>query len=99
LTLWLVREGREGEQERGVLQNNIVAIGWNELPNLSTVDSLLGLKQVYAKAYPQENTRTVTTNVAQIWSFVKRIKKGDLIALPLKSQPQIAIGEIQGGYE
>ncbi|MFZ0556206.1 MAG: hypothetical protein WAM26_13020 [Nitrososphaeraceae archaeon] len=40
MTLWLIRAGKEGEQERGVLQNNIVAIGWNELPNLLTVDSL-----------------------------------------------------------
>ena len=30
---------------------------------------------------------------------MKRIKKGDLVALPLKSQPQIAIGEIQDDYE
>jgi restriction system protein len=99
LTLWLVRAGREGEQEKGVLQNNIVAIGWNELPDLSSVDSLSSLKRIYTKAYPQQNIKTVTTNVAQIWSFIKRIKKGDLIALPLKSQPQIAIGEIQDDYE
>ena len=60
-----MRAGKEGEQEKGVLQNNIVAIGWNELPNLSSVDSLSSLKRIYTKAYPQQNARTVTTNVSK----------------------------------
>jgi restriction system protein len=36
--------------------------------------------------------------VGQIWPFVHEMKKGDLVVLPLKSQPAIQIGEIAGDY-
>jgi restriction system protein len=41
----------------------------------------------------------VTRVVGQIWDFIKEIKKGDLVALPLKTQSSIAIGRIEGDYE
>jgi restriction system protein len=35
MSLWMVRAGRYGEQENTVIENNVVAIGWNELSDLS----------------------------------------------------------------
>jgi restriction system protein len=35
--LWVVRAGKEGEQERAALENNLVTIGWNEFPDLSLI--------------------------------------------------------------
>ena len=99
MALWLIRAGKEGKNEKSVLHNNIISIGWNELQDLSSIDSVRNLSRLYLKTYPQKNKGAVATNVAQIWSFIKRIKKGDLVALPLKSQPQIAIGEVEGDYE
>ena len=33
--------------------------------------------------------------VGQIWKFIQEVKKGDLVALPLKKQSAIAIGRIE----
>ncbi|MCE2506300.1 MAG: restriction endonuclease [Nitrosopumilaceae archaeon] len=41
----------------------------------------------------------VSNVVGQIWSFLKRINSGDLVALPLKRKSGIAIGKIVGDYE
>lgn len=37
MVFWQVRGGAEGEQERGAQENNIITIGWNKLPDLSTI--------------------------------------------------------------
>ena len=37
--------------------------------------------------------------VGQIWDFAKEIKKGDIVALPLKLQSSIALGKVEGEYE
>ena len=36
--------------------------------------------------------------VSQIWPFAHVMKKGDLLVLPLKTQPAIQIGEVTGDY-
>ena len=37
--------------------------------------------------------------IGQIWDFAKEIKKGDIIALPRKSQSSIVLGRVNGDYE
>ncbi|MCE9651848.1 MAG: restriction endonuclease [Nitrosarchaeum sp.] len=99
MTLWLVRAGRYGEQEQGALNHNLVAIGWDELPSLSGIKEKEDLEELYSKTYPNEKKMQKVNRVGQIWSFLTKIKKGDLVALPLKTQSAIAIGEISGDYE
>jgi restriction system protein len=37
--------------------------------------------------------------LGQVWRFAREIQKGDLVALPLKSQSAIAFGRITGDYQ
>jgi predicted Mrr-cat superfamily restriction endonuclease len=100
MTLWVVRAGANGEQEQDALTNNIITIAWNDLPDLSTIDSQQSLKQLYLKFSPNINRNSLRVMVNEIWDFAKRIKIGDLVALPLiQSQKDIAIGVVTGGYE
>ena len=99
MTLWLVRAGRRGEQERGALDHEVVTIGWNELPDLSNIKTRDELKERYSQIYPDAKERTKANEVGQIWRFFQEIQSGDLVALPLKTQSAIAIGEVKGGYE
>ena len=98
MALWLVRGGRHGEQEQAALEHNVVAIGWNELPDLSNIKDKETLTKLYSSVYSQERPAAASIRVRQIWSFLKEIKKGDLVSLPLKSQSAIAIGRIEGDY-
>ena len=41
----------------------------------------------------------VVVQVGQLWAFIREIQKGDLVALPLKSKADIAIGRVEGDYE
>lgn len=105
MSLWLVRAGKYGEQEQGCLDNNVITIGWNELPDLSNLGvgkwekDKEEFKKIYAKTYPNASNHQVSYGAGQIWYFVHGIKKGDYIALPLKSQSAIALGQVIGEYE
>ena len=99
MALWMVRAGKHGEQEQRAIENGIVTIGWNELPDLSSVESKKELERPYKKEYPDAKKRSMANEVGQIWRFLKQIKEGDLVALPSKFQSTIAIGKVEGVYE
>ena len=99
MSFWLVRAGRRGEQEQGALSNNIVTIGWNELPDLSNIKNKKELSELYHRVHPTAKKTQATSGIGQVWRFVREIQKGDLVALPLKTQSAITLGKVEGEYE
>jgi len=95
----MVRAGRRGDQEQGALDSGVVTIGWNELPDLSNVKDRQELARLYKSIHPSAKKPQLTNEVGQVWRFVSEIKKGDLVALPLKTQSAIAVGRVEGEYE
>ena len=98
MTLWLVRAGRDGEREPTAIDNNLAVIGWPELPDLSTVMTREALRTLMDTTYPEESAKTLANWESQVWAFRGRMEIGDLVALPLKSQPTVKFGRITGAY-
>lgn len=99
MALWMVRAGKYGGQEQRALDNGFVTIGWNEMPDLSAIKSKDELRRLYKRIYPDAKKMSAANEIGQIWSFLNRIKTGDLVALPLKHRSAIAIGKMVGQYE
>lgn len=99
MTFWLVRAGKHGEQEQEALDEGIITIGWSDLPDLSQIKEKEQLKKLYAEIYTDEKKMRTANRVGQIWSFLDKINIGDLVAIPLKTQSSIVIGEVTGNYE
>ena len=55
MSLWTVRAGKNGEQEQGALENNVVTMLWNELPDLSDIKDKEALKQLYGQSTSNVN--------------------------------------------
>jgi restriction system protein len=91
----MVRAGRHGEQEDVALEEGVVTIGWQKIPDLSKIKSKDALEKLYLEYYPDQKKMEVANKVGQIWRFMDEIKKGDLVALPLKKQSAVAIGKIE----
>jgi len=98
MTLWLVRAGRYGEREDFDLQKNVIAIGWDKLNDLSTINSKEGLAAILEETYTDEGEKTLMNWTRQLWDFTNVITVGDLVALPSKRQAVIFIGEVEGEY-
>ncbi|WP_199426656.1 restriction endonuclease [Thermaerobacillus caldiproteolyticus] len=99
MAVWLVRAGRNGEQQEAALENGVAVIGWNELPDLSNIQTREQLKKLFNKVYPKATENEAANKVGQIWAFIHRIQVGDLVALPLKYRSAIAIGKVVGTYQ
>jgi len=99
MSLWLIRAGKHGEDETTAIEKGLAIIGWQDMPDLSNVQSYEKMKQKHSEVYPDMSPKVVMNNAAQLWAFAKRIEQGDLVILPLKTQSTIAIGEILGNYQ
>jgi len=99
MTVWVVRAGRHGGRQDFVLDNGICAIGWDSLPDLSTVESRENLQELMEEIYPDHSPRSIGNWIGQVWSFIKKIQEGDLVVLPLKPSSVVAIGEVTGAYQ
>lgn len=101
MSLWLVRAGKYGEHEAKSINENRVFLTWESLSNedMSSIPDYDGIKEVMIKHYPNETPRAIGNYSGQIWAFVLAIKVGDWVAMPRKSSPTIAIGEVTSTYK
>jgi restriction system protein len=98
MTVWMVRAGTVGEREDTALEQGIACIGWDEIPDLSTHRSREAIEKLLRRAHPSASESRTKNHARQLYAFAHRIKDGDLMVLPLKRTPSLAIGEARGGY-
>lgn len=98
MKLWTVRAGRHGQQEQICLDEKIITIGWDDIPDLRKFKSRDDLTAEYKKTYPKDSNVRAGIRVGQIWKFANEIANGDIVALPSKFQPVIYIGKVAGDY-
>ena len=106
MTLWVVRAGKNGEEEGYALANNIVTIAWNDLSDLSDYEDFDLLYEKYQLTYPRiEHDKTTDYDKSsrlqcgEVWAFLKKIEIGDYVVLPSKNTDDVFFGEIIGDYE
>jgi restriction system protein len=98
MNLWTVRAGKNGEQEQICLDEGLITVGWNDLPDLKTFKTRDEIFNSYQALYEETSNVKAGINAGQLWRFVNEISIGDLIALPSKIQPSIHIGNVIGEY-
>lgn len=99
MAVWLIRAGSHGEFEPKFIQDNRVYVTWDRLDvDLSKLANRDALTAAMTERYPDSKPKRIMNWVSQVWPFAHEIKKGDLIVLPLKTQPAVSIGEITGDY-
>jgi len=99
MKVWMVRAGRQGEDEGSALEAGFAIIKFRELSDLSTVKSREEMLSLFRKTFPHDSKYRLGNFAGQMWTFGHRIEQGDIIALPLKSAPRIALGRVTGPYK
>ncbi len=99
MAIWMMRAGSHGKYEQKFLQDNKIYVTWPNLRvNLDILPDRDGLYTVMSSTYPGANIHKLINNVNQVWPFAHDITKGDLVLMPLNTQPAITIGEVTGDY-
>lgn len=77
----------------------IIAIGWEELGDLSSIEKTReAYKAYYASVFTKATKQAVATSAGTIFRFINEAKIGDYVVFPSKSDRKINIGRITGEY-
>jgi len=96
---WLVRAGKYGQDENTALEKGLAIIGWSPYPDLKDMKSREDLYELAERVEPDQSKGYYANSVGQLNAFLFKIKEGDIVALPLKNKPQIALGYVKGPYQ
>lgn len=97
--VWGIHAGRTGDADSLFLQNNVVAIGWDEMGDLSKIKcDRDAFKLAVAKAYPTAKPGAIPNYAGQLLRFVCEMQVGDLVLYPSKSDRMVHFGRVEGGY-
>ncbi len=81
------------------LNNGLIAIGWEEMGDLSAISvSRDAFKEKYLAAYPDAKKGSVATSAGKLYWFVHEVQKGDYVVFPSKVDHKINIGIVESAY-
>ena len=82
------------------LKENIIAIGWREIGDLSVLppdrDSI---KARYSETYPDAKKGSIPVATGMLYRFCNEVQVGDYVVFPSKNDRKINIGVITGEYK
>lgn len=95
ITVW----GIHSQDDSIFLNQSIIAIGWDEMGDLSQIASNRdAYKDKYISAYPGSKKGAIATSVGMLYRFACEVRLGDYIIFPSKIDRMINIGIVEGNY-
>ena len=92
---WVVRAGVDSVYIDDFLENNIVAIGWEELGTISEKETKSQLLTKYRGTYPDHSNGKAQNAVSQVMRFQREIKPGSVVVTYDRDRRVYYIGEIK----
>ena len=81
------------------LHNNIIAIGWKEFGDCSSIEPTReAFKDHYCKAYPNAKKGSIATSAGMLYRFTHEMKEGDYVVFPSKIDRKINIGVVESEF-
>lgn len=81
------------------LNQNLIAIGWEEMGDLSVISaSRDAYKEKYIATYPDAKKGSIPTSAGMLYRFVHEVREGDYIVFPSKFDRKINIGIVESTY-
>lgn len=100
ITVWGIHAGKTGDAETLFLKKNVIALGWDQMGDLSTVRAdREAFKAKLIDAYPKTKAGAIPVAAGQPFRFIYELKIGDVVVYPSKSDRQVHIGIVQGEYK
>lgn len=97
--IWGIHAGRTGDADSLFLKKDCIAIGWEEMGDLSALKpDREAFKVKVAEVYPKAKAGAIPNYAGQVFRFVHEMKPGDLVVYPSKRDRQVHLGRVEGGY-
>lgn len=99
MTAWIVRAGKLGEREDWAIANSFAGGGFTEYPDLTAVTTKDEAREIVTSTLPGATAGKIAAATGQVWAMRHGIAPGDLVVMPLKGTPKIAMGVCSTGYQ
>lgn len=96
--IWMVRSGGGSFLLEEFIIDKIVAIGWNDLGDLSAINEYQELKALFKHSYPDDSDGRVNQSCGQLWRFLHEFDIGDKVITYDSNSRQYYLGEIISPY-
>lgn len=96
---WMVRAGRGAARMDDFLENNVVALGWGDLPDLTNCTSRAQVLELVRAQWPDWKSGKQISSAGQLFRFIRELNIGDRV---LSYDPQrrvYNIADIIGTYQ
>ncbi len=94
---WTIATEKEGMLWENFHKKTQVTIGWNEMGDLSSLDTREKVTKRYKEVYPSE--KEPKNNDLALFEFSHVIKKGDIVFARKGSKTLLGIGEVVSDYK
>ena len=101
---WVIHMGEANKYATYAYENNLVAIGWNELGQDLNEFRTLNKKEFFKSIMPlleeayEINTKSNAMIAGQLFRFSSLMEIGDIVLVPKTKEGKIFIGSIEGSY-
>lgn len=97
--MWGIRAGDLGQADSLFLQDNLLALGWSDMKDLSgLLNDRDAFKSEYEARHPGRKTVTIRSHGGQLYRFVHEMKIGDVVIYPSLVDRLFHIGTVAGNY-
>jgi restriction system protein len=97
--MWMVRAGEGAIIFNDFKEKNVIAIGWKEVGNLTSVNDQTQLKNIIRETYSEEKQGRIRMAAVQVIRFRFEFKSGDYVITYNPQERRYLVGEITGDYE
>lgn len=81
------------------LKENVIAIGWNEIGDLSTIEPTReAFKKKYVEIFPDDKKMKIANSAGMLYRFAHEVQIGDYIIFPSKTNREVNIGVVESDY-
>lgn len=95
MAVWVIRGGSYEEE---ALEEGKISIDYDVSEDLKDAQTRDDVRNLVQMVFPHVDNNRIGQITGQLWNFREGIEIGDLIVMPRKGQPTIAIGEMTGDY-
>jgi restriction system protein len=96
--LWVVRAGRDAIFVEDFSEKKMVAIGWNQIGNLSGLHSRDEVAAVLISGYPEYTKFQLSMNTGQVHRFLCELVRGETVLTYDPSKRIYHLGTVVGDY-
>lgn len=96
---WMIRAGRGGIQIDTFETGKIIAIGWNEIGDLTKLPKVEDIRNAYVRCYGNPKPARTHNSVAMLRKFRDEIVKGDTVITYSAERREYLVGEDLGRYQ